>query len=146
MENDTWAVPTKVSDRFPFYTRANVGEVFPDPVAPSSFSYTFTRDGLIQGSALGFRDAYKRLGAFTEDEYDPDNCMFLGVHNGYCYLNTSMMRLLGHRAPGMATEDIDSSFFGDASGVPPFVEQPADTRPELTEKIGEVFGWALTAR
>ena len=144
MKNDTWVVSTQVRERFPFYTRANIGEVFPDPVAPASFSYAFSRDGLIKGSELGFREAYKKLDAFTEDEYDPDNCVFLGVHNGYAYLNASMMRLLGHRAPGMTTEDIDSSFFGEAPGVPPYVEQPGDTRPELTEKIGEVFGWALS--
>ena len=144
MENDTWVVSTKVSERFPFYTRANVGEVFPDPVAPSSFSYAFAFDGELKGSEIGFREAYKKLGAFTEDEYDPDECVFLGVHNGYCYLNASMMRLLGHRAPGMTSADIDYAFFGDAPGVPPYVEQPGDTRPELTEKIGEVFGWALS--
>jgi hypothetical protein len=51
-----------------------------------------------------------------------------------------MMRLLGHRAPGMVAEDIDASFFGDAPGVPPYVEMPGDERPDLTEKIGEVFG------
>ncbi len=144
MENDTWVVSTGVSERFPFYTRANVGEVFPDPVAPSSFSYAFQHDGELKGSELGFRNAYARIGAFTEDEYDPDECQFLGVHNGYCYLNASMMRLYGHRAPGMTAEDVDRAFFGDAPGVPPFVEQEGDTRPELTEKIGEVFQWALT--
>ncbi len=144
MENDTWVVSTGVSERFPFYTRANVGEVFPDPVAPSSFSYAIYHDGRPQGSELGFRKAYERMGVFTADEYDPDDCQFLGVHNGYCYLNASMMRLMGHRAPGMTTEDVDLAFFGDAPGVPPFVEQEGDTRPELTAKIGEVFQWALT--
>ena len=146
MAEDTWVVSTKRSERFPFYTRANVGEVFPDPVAPSSFSYAFQADDGLKGSEVGFREAYKKIGAFTEDEYDPDNCQFLGVFNGYCYLNASMMRLLGHRAPGMTYADIDYSFFGDAPGVPEFIEQPGDTRPELTEKIGETFGWALTVQ
>ncbi|MEM7287997.1 MAG: PEP-utilizing enzyme [Actinomycetota bacterium] len=144
MAEDTWVVSTKRSDRFPFYTRANVGEVFPDPVAPSSFSYAFQSDSGLKGSEVGFREAYKKIGAFTDDEYDPDNCQFLGVFNGYCYLNASMMRLLGHRAPGMTAADIDYSFFGDAPGVPEFVEQPGDTRPELTERIGATFQWALT--
>ena len=116
MSEDTWVVSTTASERFPFYTRANVGEVFPDPVAPSSFSYAFQDAGELKGTELGFRDAYERIGAFSSDEYDPDNCQFVGVHNGYCYLNASMMRLLGHRAPGMTTDDIDYSFFGDAPG------------------------------
>lgn len=146
MAEDTWVVSTKRSERFPFYTRANVGEVFPDPVAPSSFSYAFQADDGLKGSEMGFREAYKKIGVFTEDEYDPDHCQFLGVFNGYCYLNASMMRLLGHRAPGMTSADIDYSFFGDAPGVPEFVEQPGDTRPDLTEKIGETFQWVLTVR
>ena len=35
---DKWLVETDLSDEWDFYTRANVGEVFPDPVAPLSFS------------------------------------------------------------------------------------------------------------
>ncbi len=31
---DHWIVDSKPSKRYPIYTRANVGEVFPDPVAP----------------------------------------------------------------------------------------------------------------
>ena len=31
---DGWIGQTGLSERFPIYTRANVGEVFPDPVTP----------------------------------------------------------------------------------------------------------------
>jgi hypothetical protein len=61
--------------------------VFPDPVAPSTFSYVFHNGegpGLVES---GFRDAFVRLGAFSEDEYDPDEPQFVGIFNGYCYLN-----------------------------------------------------------
>jgi pyruvate,water dikinase len=137
-------VGTGLSERFPFYTRANVGEVFPDPVAPLSFSFAFqTPDGL-GGAEMGFRNAYVEIGAFEHDEFPPDDCVFLGVVGGYCYLNASAMRLLGHRAPGMTAKDIDDAFFGDAPGVPPFVAQPGDDRPDLTARIGETFQWALT--
>jgi len=44
----------------------------------------------------------------------------------------------------MTAQDIDDSFFGDAPGVPEFVVKPGFERPELTEKIGETFGWVLT--
>ena len=44
----------------------------------------------------------------------------------------------------MTAADIDASFFGDAPGVPEFVVKPGFDRPELTEKIGETFGWVLT--
>ena len=80
----------------------------------------------------------------TRDELPPDEAVFLGVSNGYAYLNASALRMLGHRAPGMTYKDIDDSFFGDAPGVPEFVAGPGDDRPELTEKIGETFGWVLT--
>lgn len=139
-----WIVSTALSERFPFYTRANVGEVFPDPVAPLSFSFAFQSEDGLGGAEIGFRDAYVRVGAFEHDEFPDDECVFLGVVGGYCYLNASAMRLLGHRAPGMTYADIDAAFFGDAPDVPPFVPRPGDDRPELTERIGATFGWVLT--
>ncbi|HEX9260731.1 MAG TPA: PEP-utilizing enzyme [Acidimicrobiales bacterium] len=141
---DRWYVETALSKRWPFYTRANVGEVFPDPVAPASFSFAFQDETGLKGAELGFRDAYAKIGAFDPAEYPPDESLFLGVANGYCYLNASALRILGYRAPGMTTDDIDASFFGDAPGVPPFVAQPGDERPDLTEKIGATFQWVLT--
>ena len=77
-------------------------------------------------------------------ELPEDQCVFLGVTGGYCYLNASALRMLGHRAPGMTAADIDASFFGDAPGVPEFVVKPGFDRPDLTEKIGATFNWVLT--
>ena len=55
-------------ERFPLYTRANVGEVFPDPVSP------FTRSAfLYHGAELGWRDAWVRLGAFELDEFTAED-------------------------------------------------------------------------
>jgi pyruvate,water dikinase len=138
-----WIVSTTPHEKHNFYTRANVGEVFPDPVAPMSFTW-FETDGTIGGSEIGFREAYYRIGVMTPDELPPDRAVFLGVSNGYAYLNASALRMLGHRAPGMTYKDIDDAFFGDAPGVPEFNPEPGDDRPELTAKIGETFGWVLT--
>jgi len=140
---EPWIVSTTPHEKYNFYTRANVGEVFPDPVAPMSFTW-FETDGTIGGSEIGFREAYYRIGVMTPDELPADRAVFLGVSNGYAYLNASALRMLGHRAPGMTYQDIDDSFFGDAPGVPDFNPGPGDDRPELTEKIGETFGWVLT--
>ncbi|MEZ5230545.1 MAG: hypothetical protein R2710_28915, partial [Acidimicrobiales bacterium] len=140
---DSWLVETDLSEEFDFYTRANVGEVFPDPVAPLSFFYFENENGL-GGSEMGFRRAYYKIGVMTPDELPDDECVFLGVVNGYCYLNASALRMLGHRAPGMTASDIDDAFFGDAPGVPEFVVKPGFDREELTAKIGETFGWVLT--
>jgi len=145
---DKWLVETDLSDEWDFYTRANVGEVFPDPVAPLSFFY-FQHDDpergrILGGSEMGFRNAYYRIGVMTPDELPDDECVFLGITGGYAYLNASALRMLGHRAPNMTAKDIDDAFFGDAPGVPEFVVKPGFDRPELTKKIAQTFGWVLT--
>ena len=77
---ERWVCDTVPSTRFPLYTRANVGEVFPDPVFP------FTRTvALHSGAEMGWRDAWVRMGAFDEDEFRPDDMDVLGVSGGYCY-------------------------------------------------------------
>ncbi len=128
---------TELSTRFPIYTRANVGEVFPDPVTPA------TRHPLLWESELGWRDAYVRMGAFDADEFPADAFTILGVAGGYCYLNASVMRLFGERAPGLSWKMIDEQFFGAQPGIPDYVERPGDVRPDLTERLQETFGWVF---
>jgi len=141
---EEYFVGTKTSDRYPIWTRANVGEVFPDPVALATFDFAFQNDDGLQMSELGFRDAYIRIGAFEENEFDPDNPIFLGVFGGYTYLNASLMRIFGERAPGLSAQDIDEAFFGAQPGIPAYEQHPDDPSPEAEVRIGEVFGWALT--
>jgi pyruvate,water dikinase len=129
---------TGLSARFPIYTRANVGEVFPDPVAP------LTRDTYLWESELGWRDAYVRMGAFDADEFPADDFAILGVAGGYCYLNASVMRLFGERAPGLSWQLIDEQFFGAQPGIPPYTEIDGDVRPDLTARLAETFGWVFT--
>ncbi len=129
---------TSLSTRFPIYTRANVGEVFPDPVAPA------TRSLLLYESELGWRDAYVRMGAFEADEFPEGEFCILGVAGGYCYLNASVMRIFGERAPGLTWKAIDEQFFGAQPGIPDYVEQPGDVRPDLTAKLEQTFGWVFS--
>ncbi|MBC8363892.1 MAG: phosphoenolpyruvate-utilizing protein [Actinobacteria bacterium] len=135
---------TETSERFPLWTRANVGEVFPDPVAMSSFDFAFLNADGIRMAELGWRDAYVRLGAFSEDEFDPDRPVILGVFGGYAYLNASIMRVFGERAPGLSAADIDAQFFGVQPGIPDYEPHPDDASPEAEARIGATFGWALT--
>ena len=125
---EEYFVGTKTSDRYPIWTRANVGEVFPDPVALATFDFAFQNDDGLQMSELGFRDAYVRIGAFEESEFDPDNPVFLGVFGGYTYLNASLMRIFGERAPGLSAQDLDDAFFG----VQPVILEP-QTGKEITK-------------
>lgn len=129
---------TSLSTRFPIYTRANVGEVFPDPVAPA------TRSLLLFESELGWRDAYIRMGAFEANEFPHDEFCILGVAGGYCYLNASVMRVFGERAPGLSWKAIDEQFFGAQPGIPDYIEQPGDVRPDLTEQLEQTFGWVFS--
>ncbi len=140
---DRWVVETPLSERFPVYTRANVGEVFPDPVTPLSFSLAFQDGDELMGSEMGFRDAYVRMGGFDQEEFTGEHPVFIGVFGGYCYLNASAMRLFGERAPGMTAQTIDDQFFGAQPGIPPYVQRDGDVRPDKTEKIGEMFQWAF---
>ncbi len=142
--SEEYFVGTKTSDRYPIWTRANVGEVFPDPVALATFDFAFQNESGLQMSELGFRDAYIRIGAFEESEFDPDNPVFLGVFGGYTYLNASLMRIFGERAPGLSAQDIDAAFFGVQPGIPAYEQHPDDPSPEAEARIGQVFLWALT--
>jgi rifampicin phosphotransferase len=132
---EPWICDTRPSTRFTLYTRSNVGEVFPDPVMPFTRSLT-----LFDGAELGWRDAWVRIGAFDLDEFRDDEMDVLGVSGGYCYLNASIIRLFGERAPGLSAQAMDEQFFGAQPGIPPYAEQPGDVRPDLSEKVG---GWLM---
>ena len=79
-----WPVETRLSERFPLYTRANVIEVFPDPVSPLTMSlFFFDATGRGQGYLeMGFRDAHVRLGSFEYSEFPDSESVFLGVAGG----------------------------------------------------------------
>lgn len=136
---DSWIVDSRPSERYPIYTRANVGEVFPDPVTPLSATIGITGE-----AEPGWRDAFARFGALELDEYDPDNNEIIGVFGGYCYLNVSISRILGVRTPGLTPEIIDNTFFGTQPGIPPYQPQPTDERPDLSERVGATLQWILT--
>jgi pyruvate,water dikinase len=137
MSDRYYVTDTSLSERFPIYTRANVGEVFPDPVTP------LTSDTALYLAELGWRDAWERMGAFDLDEFPPDDYCQLGVLGGYCYLNASLIRLFGERAPGLSWQMMDEQFFGTQPGIPPYEEMPGDVRPDMTEKLGATFMWVF---
>ncbi|MFZ4719967.1 MAG: PEP-utilizing enzyme [Ilumatobacteraceae bacterium] len=133
-----YVTDSDLSERFPIYTRANVGEVFPDPVTP------LTSDTALWDAELGWRDAWFRMGAFEPDEFPDGTFCQLGVQGGYCYLNASLIRLFGERAPGLSWQAMDEQFFGAQPGIPPYEEFPGDVRPDLSEKVGATFAWVFS--
>ncbi len=136
---EPWIAGSRPSERYPVWTRANVGEVFPDPVAPLTFSLLMEKE-----TEGGWRDALVEMGAFTHDEFAPGEMETLGIFGSYCYLNASVTRILGERAPGLSAQAMDDLFFGAQPGIPPYVEQPGDQNEARSAALGATFGWAMT--
>ncbi|MFN0095828.1 MAG: PEP-utilizing enzyme [Dehalococcoidia bacterium] len=136
---EPWIVGSEYSERYPLWTRANVGEVFPDPVAPLSFTLIM-KDHAEQV----WRDALIRIGAFTANEFAPGKMEALGVFHSYCFLNASVTRIMGERSPGLSAQAMDDLFFGAQPGIPPYVEQPGDKNDERLAAVGKTFEWAFT--
>ncbi len=114
-----WIVEGKVSDRWPIYTRGNVGEVFPQVVTPFSYYY-----GII-AAEKAWRDTYAKMGIKARGDFDSDDPVIIGLFAGYTYLNLSYLRVSGVRAPGSSPDAIDVAFFGEGD-PPPYVARKGD--------------------
>src|SRR4051794_36902570 len=128
---------------YPTYTRANAGEVMPDPVSPLSNTL-----GLLYGGDLGWRDAYVRFGTFDPDEIESDHPICVGQFGGYLYLNMSLTRIYGVRMPGLTPEMVDFQYFGEMPGIPPYEDEarPTDEKPEASVKLAEFLQGYIFAR
>jgi rifampicin phosphotransferase len=133
-----WIVDNEPSERYPIYTRANVGEVFPDVVMP--FSWTMWG---IPISEPGWQQALINLGAFEPHEFPDGKMSVIGVFGGYCYLNVSVSRIFGERTPGLSAADIDASFFGGHPDVPPYEAHDGDKSEANEQKMGATIGEIL---
>ena len=137
--NDRWITDWEPSERFPVYTRANAGEILPDPVSPLGWDLIWE-----EGVSKGWADGAHRQGVFTPDESNPDQPDYIACFGGYLYLNASMIRVNGERTPGLSAEAMDAAFLGNHPDVPPYVPHENDQRPELVEKIEEVQAWVMS--
>jgi rifampicin phosphotransferase len=135
---DRWICDEVPSERYPFYTRANAGEVVPDPVSPLTWSLTWE-----PGVRLGWYDTQINVGTCSPDELEPHEVT--GVFGGYLYINASLARLFGARGPGLTTEAIDLAYFGSHPGVPVYVPEPWHENEEATAKLGAWMGGVLMA-
>jgi pyruvate,water dikinase len=139
---ERWVTDNEPSVRYPIYTRANAGEVYPDPVTPLSGSLAM----LTAGDA-GWKDAYVRLGTLDRDEFEVDRPNTIGCFGGYFYLNMSLTRIYGVRFPGLTPEIVDLQYFGEMPGIPPYAAEarPTDESPRHTARLqewltGYIFG------
>lgn len=128
MAADRWITDHEVSPRFPFYTRANGGEVLPDPASPLAWSLVW--------SAVneGWRDSQINVGCCEPDEVRADEVV--GSFGGYLYINASLARLFGVRGPNLSAEMIDYTYFGDHPDVPPYVPEEWHESETNTARLG----------
>jgi phosphohistidine swiveling domain-containing protein len=135
-----WLVDNPPSPKYPIYTRANIGEVFPDVVMP--FSWTIWG---IPHAEPGWCKALVQLGAFDSEEFTEGEMEMLGVFGGYGYLNVSASRIFGVRTPGLSPQAIDLSFFGEQPDVPPYEPRAADESPRHSAQMGATLAWVFAA-
>ncbi len=126
-----WIVDNTPSQKWPLYTRGNVGEVFPEVV------YPLTWELVGHEAERGWRDSYTGLGLTTAADFPPgDDWTILGIFGGYCYLNASYIRMMGVRTPGSSVEAIDAQFFGE-SEAPAYRARKGDKNALSTAKLAK---------
>lgn len=133
-----WPINDTVSKVFPLYSRANVGEIFPDPISPLNASAGFQHN-----LEPGWRDAIVACRVWNHDLYDATvDKNILPAFGSYLYINMSLMRLFGVRVPGMSPESVDLQYFGDMPGIPSYDSEKRDfdQDPAFEETAG---AWLL---
>ena len=139
MSDERWIEDNALSEKFPFWTRANVGEVLPEPPSPLGWDLMWD-DG---GTLAGWYDcAVQRLGQ-ADVGLDPVRPEVAGMFGGYAYLCATTIRLFGTRTPGMTPEDIDLAYFGDHPDVPPYVHEPWHDSEEGSAVLAGWLGWVM---
>ena len=83
-----WITDTEPSARFPLYTRANAGEVLPEPVSPLAWSLVWE-----PGVVMGWADTQVSVGTFDREDMDPVLPEVVGCFGGYLYINAAMARM-----------------------------------------------------
>jgi rifampicin phosphotransferase len=129
---DRWICDTEPSEKYRLWSRANAGEVMPDPVSPLSGTLT-----MFSAGERGWRDAYVEAGAMDYDEFEDFTTNTIGCFGGYMYLNMSLTRIYGVRMPGLTPEIVDFTYFGEMPGIPSYESEarPTDDSPEHTATL-----------
>lgn len=138
---DRWIIDWTPSQRFPVYTRANAGEVLPDPCSPLCWTVAWE-----PGLLMGWRDSQVNAGTVDAHEIDDRRPEVVGLFGGYMYINATMARLFGHRGPGLSTDMVDATYFGTHPDVPEHKIEPWHESEANTAKLGEWMGGVMTAQ
>lgn len=132
-----WITDNTFTPRYTFWTRANVNEVFPEPLSPLGWDLGW------EGACLtGWRDLYVQRFGMEEHELSRHRNETMGVFGGYAYLGAGLFRVWAGRTPGMTPTSIDEAYFGDHPDVPPYVAEDWHTNARTSEVMGRWFAWA----
>lgn len=137
--SERWLTDWPRSERMPFYTRANAGEVLPDPASPLGWTLVF-EGGLLRGWLRGLEE----FGIYREGELPYERPPVVGTFGGYFYINLSHCRVMAVRM-GMSVEQFDAALLGSASVAPPYEPHPDDANAEQSAKAAAVIGEVLAA-
>ena len=141
MSEDHWITDWEINPRWPVHTRANGGEVLPDPSSP--LNVTFVWD---EALVPGWRESnLEDLHVHHPHELSEVRAEVIGNFAGYHYINLSITEIIGARMPGMNVPLWNSLWVGNHPDVPEYVEKPGDADPELAELMGAKMAWALEA-
>ena len=142
MVADRWITDWDINPRYPLFTRANAGEVLPDPCSPLGWTLAWTPPGML----LGWRDsAVLDYASVDEDEISETHPEVVGMFGGYLYINGTAVRLFGVRGPGLTPEAIDAVYFGDHPDKPPYQPEPWHENAAATARVGAWMGAVVGA-
>ena len=138
---DRWLTDWDFNPRFPFLTRANAGEVLPDPVSPLGWTLVWE-----QGCLKGWREAaIYDYSSNTADEIQEHHPAAVGHHGGYLFLSGTATRIFAVRGPGLTVEANDAVYYGTHPDTPAYEPEPWHENLELSEKIGAWMGGVVMA-
>jgi pyruvate,water dikinase len=136
---DRWLIDWERSERMPFYTRANAGEVLPDPASPLGWTLVFEK-GLLPGWLRGLVE----FGIYREGELPMDRPPVAGMFGGYFYINLSHCRVVAVRM-GLTVEAFDAALLGNAAAAPRYQPRPDDPCEQCSARVARTMGEILTA-
>ena len=136
-----WIEDNRYNPTLGFWSRANVGEVLPDPPSPLGWDMVF--EG---GTVLGWRDCMVNRLGIGDDEVDRLRPEVMGLFGGYAYLGMTMLRVWAARTPGFTPEALDAAYFAGNPDIPPYVAAPWHENPATTEVMAGWLGWVMGDR
>jgi pyruvate,water dikinase len=139
MSEPSWLVEEPHNPRYPFWTRAVVGEMVADP--PSPLGWTMFWDPCI---SCGWREALVSRFGFDEEDLAGAHPPTVAAFGGHPYLNASMIRVLAHRMANLGVDQLESLITPGATPLPPYRHEPwHDPEPVTAKMLNQWFRWVL---